>query len=261
MFIVWEGGPKKNAFWFDEMAEANLEGRDSNRKSLKLSALLFTSSLTKVCCFDPRNCWFTPVIFSLFWLCFGLKLLNNCGVWSKLFSTLALLSNILRVRDCSPLPAATTELLSKWLTTFFSLCCWTPSTSGFLVISGRMTLLWTFWGICWNLWFPPDRWNGWTGAWLGCWLLIWGAAVVGTEGEKVVWNLGLVTGAGVGTADCGVNRPGKLGERVGALWPNLGPVLLSDSSIKICHRKYFAARVMNIHLSWHWLGKMCKLHF
>ena len=74
---------------------------------------------------------------------------------------------------------------------------------------------------------------------------------MGREGEKVVWNLGLVTGAGVGTADCGVNRPGKFGEGVGALWPNLGPVLLSDSSIKICHGKYFAARVMNIHLSWH----------
>lgn len=37
--------------------------------------------------------------------------------------------------------------------------------------------------------------------------------MVGREGEKVVWNLGLVTGAGVGTADCGVNRPGKLEER------------------------------------------------
>ena len=71
---------------------------------------------------------------------------------------------------------------------------------------------------------------------------------MGWEGEKVVWNLGLVTGAGVGTADCGLK---ERGEGVGALWPNLGPVLLSDSSIKICHGKYFAARVMNIHLSWH----------
>ena len=60
---------------------------------------------------------------------------------------------------------------------------------------------------------------------------------MGTEGEKVVWNLGLVTGAAVGTGDCAVNLPGKLeetGAGVGALWPNLGPVLLSDSSIKIC---------------------------
>ena len=43
---------------------------------------------------------------------------------------------------------------------------------------------------------------------------------MGTEGEKVVWNLGLVTGAAVGTGDCAVNLLGKLaetGDGVGAL--------------------------------------------
>ena len=87
----------------------------------------------------------------------------------------------------------------------------------------------TFWDICWNLpgvGFPldltalSDCWNDAGARGAG------GDGVEGVEGEKVVWNLGLEAGVAEGKLEAG--------EGVGALWPNLGPVLLSDNSIKIC---------------------------